>query len=153
MASDWNSVFRFISFKRWYTIISSSKVCWVIVSGLFKFVQKIVGTVFELIWCLKTRFFQIFTWYTLRTLQYLKSSLVCDNLSLLYTTRIACFCWLYIFLKVFPGCTFQCNVSVVNIGMYVRMIQMFIYIGVCLIQQPNIFSNFTFNIFTVFFSA
>ena len=31
-----------------YTTISSGKVCWVIVSGLFKFVQK-------------TRFFQIFT--------------------------------------------------------------------------------------------
>ena len=27
------------------------------------------------------------------------------------------------FLKVCPGCTFPCNVPVVNIGMYVRMIQ------------------------------
>ena len=28
---------------------------------------------------------------------------------------------------------------------------MFIYIGLCLIQQPNIFSNFNFNIFNVFY--
>ena len=61
------------------------------------------------------------------------------------------------FFKVCLGCTFPYNVSVVNIGMYVRMIQlqkqMFIYIVVRLIQQPNIFSNFTFNISNVLFPA
>ena len=29
---------------------------------------------------------------------------------------------------------------------------MFIYIGLCLIQQPNIFRNFNFNIFNAFYS-
>ena len=38
-SSDWNSVFRFIWFKRWYTLVSSSVVCWVMVRGLFKTVQ------------------------------------------------------------------------------------------------------------------
>ena len=37
-----------------------SEVSWLIVSGLFKLVQKIVGTIFELIWRIK-RFFQIFS--------------------------------------------------------------------------------------------
>ena len=58
----------------------------------------------------------------IKTLQSLKSSLVCDNLFLLYTIQTACFCWLYIFFKVCPGWISPCNVSVVDIGMYVRMI-------------------------------
>ena len=106
-----------------------------------------VCTVFELIWCIKARFFQILAWYTLRTLQYFKRSLVCDNLSLLYT----------VWIKVCLGCTSLWNISVVNIGMYVRMIQwqkqIFFYIELCLIQEPNICSNFTFNIFYMFFPA
>ena len=78
--------------------------------GFLNLFKKIVDTIFELIWCIKTRFFQIFTWYTLRTLHSLKSSLVYDNLSLLYTIRIAYSCWLYIlrwgthlFMSLFPS--------------------------------------------------
>ena len=94
------------TFKRWYTIISFSEVCWVIVSGLFNiYWKKIAATVFELIWCIKTKFFQIFM----------------DSmfLSTVY------------FFKVCSGCTCPCNISVINIGMYLWIIQwhkgMFMY--------------------------
>ena len=137
-------------------MISSSEVCRVIVSRIFKFVQKIAGRVFELIWCIKARFFQIFTWYTIRALHSLKSFPVCGNLSLLYAIRIACFCSLCFFMAC-PIYTFPCNNSAVRIEMYAKMTQgqkqMFIFIWLCLIQQSDIFSNFNFNIFNVFFPA
>ena len=64
----------------------------------------------------------------------------------------------YLF-KVCPDCTYPCNNSVVNIGMYVRiMTKMNVYLRRALsaqgpMQQPNISSNFTFNIINVFFLA
>ena len=58
------------------------------------------------------------------------------------------------FFKARPGCTSPCNISVVNIPMYVKAIQskkrMFIYIGLYLIQQPNILA-ILLSIYLMFF--
>ena len=50
--------------KLWYILISCNKVSWSIVSGFARF----VGKKCNVVWSIKTRFFQIFIWYTLRTL-------------------------------------------------------------------------------------
>ena len=138
-------------------MISSSKVYWVIVSGPFKFVQKNCR---ESIWINLMHqnkiFPNIFLIYIKNFTLLKEFSSMLQSIFTIYNSDIMFLLTVY-FFKVFPGCTFPCNVSVVNVGMYVRMIQwqkrMFTYIGICLIQQPNIFRNFIFNIFNVFFSA
>ena len=88
---------------------------------------------------IKTRFFQNNYLVYIRALLLLKRSLVCGDPFLLYTVQISYFYWLCNFLRVFPDCTFPWNIFVVNIVMYVRMIQwqkwIFIYIRLYLIQK------------------
>ena len=58
----------------YYTIIISSEVFWVIVSGLFKFVQKNCRYSIWVNLMHKYKIFPNITWYTLRALQSLKRS-------------------------------------------------------------------------------
>ena len=143
--------------KRWYTITSSSEVYWVIVIGLFKFAHKNCRYSIWVNLMPKNKIFpNIYLIYVKKFTLLKKFSSMYQSIFTIHSSDSMFLLTVY-FFKVCPGCTSPCNVPLVNIGMYVTMIQwqhqMFIYRGLCLIQQPNIFSNFIFNIFNVFFPA
>ena len=136
------------------TIISSCEVCWIILKGLFEFVQKNCRcSVWINLMHRNKIFLNIYLIYIKNFTLLKEFSSMWQYIFIIYNSE-ACSCWLYIFFKVCLGWISPCNISVVKVGMHVRMIQwqkqMFIYIGLCLIQQPNIFSNFTFYIFFIF---
>ena len=128
-----------------------------IVSGLFKFVQKNCRYSIWVNLIPKNKILlNIYLIYIKNVTLIKKLSSMCQSIFTIHISDSMFPLTVYIF-KVFLGCAYLRNNPVVNLGMYVRMIQwqqrMFIYIGLCLIQHSNIFSIFTFNIFNVFFPA
>ena len=126
-------------------------------SGIFKFVQKSCRYSIWVKLMHKNKIFpNIYLTYIKNCTLFTEFSSMCQSIYTIYNSDSLLLSTVY-FLKVCPGCISPCNVPVIKIGMYVKLIQwqqwMFIYIVLCLIQQPNIFSNFNFNIFNVFFPA
>ena len=82
------------------------------------FVYKLSGCGFES----HLMLLKMFNWYIFNIFCSLKISLVCANLFLLKIIRIVCFCWLLIFLKVCPAGTAPSYIGIVDVGLYIWVI-------------------------------
>ena len=98
-ASNRNSIPTFFQFQGWYLEVMSREICWIGVGGLQNFVRIMAGAVLFSTRCMNMMLLQMFNWYIFKMFGSLKISLVCTNLFLLKIIRIACFCWLLIFLR------------------------------------------------------